>query len=102
WTTGSSPKVHRRHGHPGGNFHAGAPSPAGRRGDWTPNLSPPIGITHPGARPVLIDFAAHIIPPSIWTRIEGRVGPMLRHAVERNPDLADLDIRRRTIDRFAE
>ncbi len=50
----------------------------------------------------MIDFAAHIIPPRMWSRIEGLVGPISQLGVERNPGLVDLDIRRRTIDRFAE
>jgi len=49
----------------------------------------------------MIDFAAHIIPPRMWARIDPLVGPMNRHAVEANPGLVDLDIRRRTIDYFA-
>lgn len=50
----------------------------------------------------LIDFAAHIIPSGMWKRIEGLVGPASRLAVELNPGLVDLDIRRRSIDHFAE
>jgi aminocarboxymuconate-semialdehyde decarboxylase len=49
----------------------------------------------------MIDFAAHIIPPRMWARIDPLVGPMTRHPVEANPGLVDLDIRRRTIDYFA-
>lgn len=49
----------------------------------------------------MIDFAAHIIPPRMWARINPLVGPMTRHAVEANPGLVDLDIRRRTIEYFA-
>jgi len=50
----------------------------------------------------MLDFAAHIIPPRMWKRIEAVVSPISRLAVERNPGLVDLDIRRRTIDRMSE
>src|SRR5262249_12551751 len=50
----------------------------------------------------MLDFAAQIIPPRMWKRIEAVVSPISRLAVERNPGLVDLDIRRRTIDRMSE